>query len=274
MSRVWFDQPLECTATFWRVLRRDGVTLGFTTHDHDLWFDGVSHKATPGMVPSAIRRTADFDADSAEVQGALSHDSISAADLAAGRFDGASVLIGVVDWETLESAVLYRGSIGEVAEEAGTFTAALHSRKAELQRDPVPRTSPCCRAAFCGPGCTLSAARFSHEGVLAGFSASANSASFTCDAAASQFEGGLLRWLDGPYAGITMGLVSTDSAGGLIIDTPLDLAPPVGARAILREGCDRTLGTCAGRFGNALNFQGEPHLPGNDLVTRYPSPGQ
>ena len=30
MSRVWFDQPLETAATFWRVLRRDGVALGFT----------------------------------------------------------------------------------------------------------------------------------------------------------------------------------------------------------------------------------------------------
>ena len=40
MSRVWFDAPLETAAPFWRVLRRDGVTLGFTTHDRDLWFDG------------------------------------------------------------------------------------------------------------------------------------------------------------------------------------------------------------------------------------------
>ena len=45
-----------------------------------------------------------------------------------------------------------------------------------------------------------------------------------------------------------------------------------GTRVLLREGCDRTLATCAGRYGNAINFQGEPHLPGNDLITRYPSP--
>lgn len=274
MSRVWFSEPLECTATFWRVARRDGVTLGFTTHDRDLWFDGVSHKATPGMVPSAIRRSAGFEADSAEVQGALSHESISAADLAAGRFDGAAVVIGVVDWATLENTPLYRGAIGEVAEEAGTFTATLHSRKAELQRDPVPRTSPSCRAAFCGPGCTLSAARFSHDAVLSGFSAAGNAATFTCDAAPALFVGGLLRWLDGPYAGITMGIVGVNSSGALVIDTPLDSAPPAGSHAILRKGCDRTIETCASRFGNAINFQGEPYLPGNDLVTRYPSPSQ
>ena len=115
MSRVWFSGPLETVASFWRVARRDGVTLGFTTHDRDLWFDGLCHRATPGMVPSAIRRSADFEADSAEVEGALSHESISASDLAIGRFDGAAVQIGVVDWASLESAVLYRGTIGAVS---------------------------------------------------------------------------------------------------------------------------------------------------------------
>jgi uncharacterized phage protein (TIGR02218 family) len=36
------------------------------------------------------------------------------------------------------------------------------------------------------------------------------------------------------------------------------------------EGCDKRLETCAARFANAANFRGEPHLPGNDLLTRYP----
>ncbi len=273
MSRTWFDLPLECVATFWRVLRRDGVTLGFTTHDRDLWFDGVNHSATPGMVPSAIRRSADFEPDSAEVQGALSHDSISASDLAVGRFDGARVMIGLVDWETLERSILYRGSIGTVSEEAGSFTAALQSRKLELRRDPVPRTSPSCRAYFCGRGCTLSAARFSHDASLSSVDAAANSVTINGYAALANLAGGSLRWLDGPYAGIAMGIVGT--SGTLIeLDTPLDILPAAGCRLLLREGCDRTIATCATRFANAVNFQGEPFLPGNDLVTRYPSPVQ
>jgi uncharacterized phage protein (TIGR02218 family) len=44
----------------------------------------------------------------------------------------------------------------------------------------------------------------------------------------------------------------------------------VGARIELREGCDKRFETCRDRFANATNFRGEPHLPGNDLLTRYP----
>ncbi len=272
MSRVWFSEELETVATFWRVMRRDGVALGFTSHDRDLWFEGVLHRAAPGMVPSAIRRSADFEPDSAEVEGALSHAAISAEDLANGRYDGAVVQIGVVDWESLEQHTIYRGTIGTVAEEAGSFTAALVSRKAELARDPVPRTSPSCRAAFCGPGCTLSAARFTHEALLAAWDAEANAATLECAASAAQLAGGTLRWLEGPLAGFTLGIAGTTAGGAVVLDTPLDAAPAIGSRALVREGCDRTLETCADRFANSVNFQGEPYLPGNDLVTRYPSP--
>lgn len=271
MSRVFLRQPLEGVATFWRIRRRDGVTLGLTSHDCDLWFDGVLHRAAPGMLPSAIRRTADLAPDSAEVHGALTHDSIAAADLAAGRFDGAAVEIGVIDWETLERVVLYRGEIGDVTEEAGRFGAELLSAKLALEADLVPRTSPTCRAPFGGPGCALSLARFTHEAVLAAIDPTANRVRFTGGPAAAAMRDGSVRWVDGPHSGLAMAVASAD-ADGLVLDAPLDPGLAPGTRALLREGCDHTLATCAQRFANAANFQGEPFVPGNDLLARYPAP--
>jgi uncharacterized phage protein (TIGR02218 family) len=270
MSRVWFAEELETVATFWRVLRRDGVALGFTTHDGDLWFNGILHRAAPGMVPSAIRRSAGFDADSAEVEGALAHDSIDAKDLAAGRFDGAVVMIGLVDWQNpAEHFVLYRGTIGTVSEEGGSYAAALASRKAELQRDPIPRTSPTCRAEFCGPGCNLSGARFDQPATVT--DADPDSNTITLDGAVDPdlLVGGELRWIDGPLAGSRSAILGTNGIR-LVLSAPLDGAAAQG-RVILREGCDRTITTCATRFGNAINFRGEPYLPGNDMIARYPA---
>jgi uncharacterized phage protein (TIGR02218 family) len=271
MSRVWFSAALETTATFWRLLRRDGIALGFTSHDRDLWFGGLLHRAAPGMIPSSIRRSADFEPDSAEVQGALSHAAIGAGDLAAGRFDGAQVRIGLVDWETGEHEILYRGAIGAITEEASRFTAELVSRKAELLLDPVPRTSPSCRAAFCGPGCNLSPAGFSHEALLSAADFDTNAVTLDTGAAPADLVGGVIRWLDGPQAGIAMNVMAGGPAG-LVLDVPLDPALAPGAQALVREGCDHRLDTCAGRFANAVNFQGEPFLPGNDMISRYPVP--
>jgi hypothetical protein len=46
--------------------------------------------------------------------------------------------------------------------------------------------------------------------------------------------------------------------------------PKVGDLIELTQGCDKIMSTCAGRFDNGANFRGEPYLPGNDLLTRYP----
>lgn len=271
MSRVFHREELETTATFWRIHRTDGVTLGFTAHDRDLWFDGVLHRAAPGMVASAIRRTADLDQDSAEVEGALAHDAISAADLAAGRFDDARVLIGIVDWGSLDRTVLYQGGVGAITEQASGFSAELRSAKAELQIDTVPRTSPTCRAAFCGPRCTLPASRFTRDSPVTVVDRETNSVSFAGIADYAVFASGTVRWIDGPLTGIAMRVMAVLPAG-LVLDIPLPAELLPGTLARLREGCDHTVATCATRFGNAANFQGEPFLPGNDLLARYGVP--
>ena len=52
-----------------------------------------------------------------------------------------------------------------------------------------------------------------------------------------------------------------------------DAAPNAVAAGTLvevSEGCDKSFATCVARFGNGANFRGEPHLPGIDLLTRYP----
>jgi uncharacterized phage protein (TIGR02218 family) len=272
MSKVFFQRELEGVATYWRIQRQDGVTIGLTSHDGDLWFDGIRHRGSPGMLPSAIRRTADLTSDSAEVQGALTHDSIAAADLETGRFDNATVEIGLVDWETLDSAILYRGMIGSVAEEAGGYQADLQSVKAALETDPVPRTSPTCRAKFCGPGCTLNPVRYTHEAKVSAIDVKNNTLTFTGAPDAELFESGNLRWVDGPHAGQAMEIMSAEGEW-LILDAALDPGLLIGTRALLREGCDHTLATCRDRFHNAVNFRGEPFLPGNDLLTRYPQGG-
>lgn len=269
MSAAFGATELEGVAVFWRIHITDGTALGFTGHDRDLTFGGLTHRAAPGMLPSAIRRTAGLDEDSAEMRGALSHDALPETWLAAGRFDDARVAVGAVDWETLAHRVLYRGRIGEVAREGAGFTADLRSAKEALAIDRVPRTGPTCRAVFCGPGCGLSAPRFERRARLVEVDAETSTLRFDLgDHRPYLF--GQLRFWDGPLAGRRLNVLSAD-ADRLTVDADLDALVGAGHQlvATLREGCDHTHATCHDRFDNAANFQGEPFLPGNDLVARY-----
>ncbi len=272
MSRLWFAAELETVATFWRVARTDGVTLGFTTHDRPLAFGGVVHRSAPGMTPAAIRKNAGFEPDSAEVEGVLAHDAITAQDLSAGRYDGARIAIGLVDWESLEVQVLYSGALGTVSEDGGRFAAELRSRKADLARDPIPRTSPSCRAEFCGAQCGLPSARFTHRAVVAAADPDANSVSLTGAPPPAALLGGWLRWRDGTAAGLRVEIVDA-SGGALVLAGPIPADIGAGAGVVVRQGCDHLLDTCHSRFANAVNFRGEPYLPGNDLLVRSPRAG-
>lgn len=267
MTRALLDRELDTVASWWRIWRRDGVALAFTTHDRDLWFDGLVHRAAPGLTPAAIRLTSAIEEEGTDVEGALAHDCIAESDLAAGRFDNAVVEIGAVCWQTLESQSLYRGTVETVARDGDAFSAALVSAKAALAVDTVPRSSPTCRARFCDTGCGLSPARFTHRGKVVAIAG--DRVDFGLPEPA-RFTGGELRWLDGPLAGLAANILAADATGFALDRRPDGVA--AGTRALLREGCDHTIATCAARFGNAASFQGEPFLPGTDLLAHYPMP--
>jgi uncharacterized phage protein (TIGR02218 family) len=86
---------------------------------------------------------------------------------------------------------------------------------------------------------------------------------------ANGWGGGVLRWLDGANGGLSASVL-TSSGSVVTLSEPPPFAVEAGVRVEIREGCDKRFETCRTRFGNALNFRGEPHLPGVDLLTRYP----
>jgi uncharacterized phage protein (TIGR02218 family) len=75
--------------------------------------------------------------------------------------------------------------------------------------------------------------------------------------------------MSGANCGLTTMILSVSGSTVQVRDIPRAAAES-GCRAELREGCDKRFATCVSRFNNAANFRGEPHLPGNDLLTRYP----
>lgn len=265
----FLDGALTTIAFCWRLDRRDGVTIGFTSHDRDLEIDGLVYRAAPGMLPSAISRSDGFDVDSMDVSGALSDDAISAADLEAGRWDGAAVRLFAADWRAPgETTPLLRGEFGAVEMADDRFSVELRGPTAILERPVVELTAPECRAELGDRRCRtdLSARRTLARVV------SAEEEQLMLDReepGAGAYGYGRLRWLTGPNSGLTAMVAASTGARMTLRDSPA-FAPEPGDLVELTQGCDKRFATCAARFGNALNFRGEPHLPGNDLLTRYP----
>lgn len=266
---AWLAGELTTMALCWRITRRDGVGIGLTAHDRDLTIDGNPYRATPGMTPSAIKRGDGADASAMEIAGSLSAAAISARDLIGGRWDGALVRVFAVDWaDTGNRIVLGEGTIGAVEMQGGGFTAELRGPGAVLDGPVSEETTPTCRARLGDARCRVPMRGRRRLARVV----SSDDGAVTLDRTEPVANGwgeGRLRWLSGANVGLEDAVAM--SAGAVVTLATLPrFAIADGDRVEVIEGCDRMLATCAGRFANAVNFRGEPYLPGIDLLTRYP----
>ncbi len=81
------------------------------------------------------------------------------------------------------------------------------------------------------------------------------------------FTYGLVTWLTGQNAGYKMD-VRQSSPGSITLALPMTYPIAVGDTFTIVAGCDKTTSTCRQRFGNFVNFRGEPYIPGTDAVLR------
>jgi uncharacterized phage protein (TIGR02218 family) len=267
---AFIDHLLTTIAFCWRLERRDGVALGFTTHDRDLVIDGLVYRAAPGMVPSAVSIGDGFDAGTLDVSGALTSDAIAADDLAAGRWDGAGVFLFACDWENGGAALpLARGEFGDFSAKGAGFEAELRGPAALLERAAVEQTSPECRAELGDKRCRVDMAPRRRVTRVVAVPEEALVEVADASALVGAYAYGRLRWLTGVNSGLESAIVASDAALLTLREAPPRPAA-AGDLVEISEGCDKSFATCIGRFGNGANFRGEPHLPGMDLLTRYP----
>lgn len=259
---------LTSIALCWELERADGAGVALTSHDRALVREAIAYDPSPGMVPASIKRSLGLEPDNSEIRGALSSDALDEQDFALGRWDGAKMRLLALDWQDgpAEPISLVLGEIGSVSIDGNGFSAELRGAAAGLDAAVCPATSPECRAQLGDKSCRVDlAGRTVRANVVA-----ADGNDLTLDREiGEQFTMGRLRYLGGDNCGARSVILAVNGSNLTVRDLPRAIVG-AGCRVELREGCDKRLTTCASRFANAANFRGEPHLPGNDLLTRYP----
>ena len=268
---------LTTTCRCWAITRRDGQVYGFTDHDMELTFGGVTFKASTGLTAAAIEQATGLSIDNSEAMGALSDAAVREEDIEAGRFDGAEVRAWLVNWADPRQRMLqFRGSIGELRRAGGAFHAELRGLTDLLNR-PLGRIyqKPCtavlgdksCRFDTTTPGYWV-------EGeVLAVSESGAVRLSGGGSFADAWFDGGRLDVLTGEASGL-WGTIKRDAQGdgtrALTLWSAIGGGLAAGDRVRLTAGCDKRSSSCRLKFNNFINFQGFPDLPGEDWVMAVP----
>ncbi len=259
-------------ATCWKVTRRDGAIFGFTDFDKDLTVDSLLYQARSGYTRSAIHTIANLAVDNLDIESAIDSETLSAADLRAGVWDGATVEIFLVNWSNLANGkiILKHGTIGEVELKDTVFRAELRGLSQALSQQIVELYTPDCRADLGDARCKVNLATLTVTGAVTTVTDRRSFADSARGESVNHWNGGLLTWTSGANVGRKMEVKAFSSGGAFTLFLPMPSIVTVGDNYSLRPGCDKKFSTCKDRYSNVKNFRGEPNVPGNDQVLAYP----
>jgi uncharacterized phage protein (TIGR02218 family) len=275
-------------ATAIRITRTDGQVFGYTSHDENVTIDAVTYDAGQGFDASEIVSSAGYAVDNLEIRTLDDGTLFTRADVLGGRWQNAQFLIFRYDWATPANGVEYlmAGVFGELHLQAGVVVVELRSLKQYLQQPVGNVATRTCRARFADyptPNgknlCGLSSTDYIESGVVSAVTSRAAFSMVAAFADVDDYYGeGILTWTTGANAGLsqkirthTFGSNSSDGDADLVLSLPMPADIAVADTFQVIAGCrKRWHEDCHLRFGNAVNFQGEPHLAGIDALTALP----
>lgn len=142
------QQEVTTLATLWKVVLTDNTVLGFTDHDVDIDYDGLTYQAQTGFLRSNAQGASTMAVDNMETGGMLTSPAITEDDLRAGRWDYASVRIMRINWADPSMGVLIVrvGRLGQVSILRSSYSAEIRGMMQAYSRTIGELTQPGCRA--------------------------------------------------------------------------------------------------------------------------------
>lgn len=266
------DTRSTTMALCWKVTRRDGLVQGFTEHDDDVTFDGVTYLASSGFAASRIQQGLGLNPDNLNVEGALSSDTINEDDLSAGLYDNAEVVLYWVNWEDpAERVIMEAGNIGEVMRRETAFSAEFRSLLHRLNQRGGRVYQRTCDAVLGDARCGIDLTSATYKGTGSIVSAARRNLQVsglgTYDS--GFFTYGLLSFTSGANAGLSFEVKSHVATAIGLWELPPH-AIVAGDDFEITAGCPKDATACREKFANIVNFRGFPHIPGDDVLSDYP----
>lgn len=268
------DAEVAHLTTCIRITRQDGVVARYVDNTRYLAFaDALWSPA--GYDMSAITNSVSDATGNLDLSGFFSS-ALEREEVRGGKYDHAKIEVFQINREQPPATVgdetvlwLFSGRTGqaEVKPDGHGYKIEARSLIQMLQQNVGSLTSGVCRAEFgsltgdepCGVDPAGYTATASVESVTSNRLIKAPALAQIID----YFGGGRLTWTSGENIG-DVAHVAQYAPGLVVLLRPAGLPIAAGDTFSIVAGCDHTVGTCAAKFNNAINFQGEPLLPGFD----------
>lgn len=264
------DGPLAYLATCWHITRQDGVVLGFTDHDEDLSFNGVTYESQTGISPTDLETNYDLSVDNMDVTTILDSSAITEEDLRAGKFDAASLQIFLLTWDDVTSGavILKAGVLGDVSYQRGQAQTEVRGLSQYVQQTTGRLFLVECDADLGDSRCRVNLTGYTVNGTVTAVTSRKQFDDTSRTEADGHFNYGLLTWTSGENNGGKME-VKIFRGGMFNLFQSMAYNIAIGDTYTVYAGCNHSLDECKNKFNNVVNFQGFPHIPGNNELGKF-----
>lgn len=249
------------------ITRRDGQITRLTDYDRNIVFNGNTYTPSAGLQRSAIAQSEGLAVDNMDVSGYYDGNLTQDA-LRKGRFDGASVDVVFVEASNPDAygaIPMFYGFVGDSITDRDRLKLPINSFVELLQQEFSEVTSPDCRANLGDARCKVSLAPHTYTGTITGLTSSLTY-SISVSQPAGRFTYGTIEFTSGLNAGAIIEIKDSPT-GSVTLFLPPQYTVAVGDAIKLIAGCDKKAATCSGTYGNIINIQAEPDLPGITPMT-------
>lgn len=280
--RAHLQQDVTTTCKLLRLELQDGRVFGMTTLDADVFYQGVLYRSQTGADPSVIATDTGLSVDNAESMTLAANSSLTGITVTganAGDLDDATWQMLLVNYRDLSMGhmILDAGDVGNVTvTEDMSVTIELISFVMRLRQRIGTLDSRTCRAVFGNPakgqlGCGVNANAYWVTATVTGVDQDEPQRLFSSVGLSLPVHPvpGRVQWLTGDNSSRVRlyqleAFLSSSGTIALLEDTYYPIR--VGDQFRIRQDCDKLWTTCKNRYGNLINFKGEPYIPSGDGV--------
>lgn len=294
-------------ALFMKVSKVIGVTTvtqAFTSNTRDMELPGhpgITFRSAVGISPTAVQSMLNA-VTTMELQGIYQSGIFERSDVIAGKWDFADVEIFSAAWDlpALGELVHFKGNLGDIKDYGEYFTSEGRGLIARLSQDPAQVTSRNCRVTkfknsqcgYTGTTVTIGATTYSLQLNSSTARLEGDRNFITIDPASTGvtptpsgnpipptdfFNNGTVEFTNGTNDGVTREILKyTYNSIEDVITLSVKRGFPLKDESInslevtIKAGCNRTVEDCK-KYGNIINFRGEPYVPGIESMNRIPS---
>lgn len=265
-------------ATALKITRTDGEIFGFTTHDVADTVSGVAYSASPGLDITGIVLAANAAVGNLELTTLHDGTIFTTADVLGGVWRNAAFTIFRYNFASISDGIdtLLDGTLGEFELKQNIVSAELRDLRQYLQQPVGSASSKTCRYRLGstdknnGGLCLkdISGATFTVTGTLTGVTSNQVFRDSARTEDVNWFDEGEFTFSNGSNNGLSAKVKSYAANGTFTLALPMLGTVAIGNTYTAIAGCRKRLTEdCRDKFGNVLNFGGEPHRKGlNDLV--------